>query len=256
MQCKLNLTESYWLLFSWCSVVLNDGFSVIRMFSMNRLPFVMQWMIATFVGWCAGLFAWFAVVWLGWEFIPRVLIYPRILDIPYSMLNLWRLGAYVLAMAAFGGSIGFSQWKIAFRDRQFPGRWWTLTSALAGAVLLVGVLVVSLLAVPIMPINNQSTGEIIFSLSETWLQGTLILGFAMGVVIGLPQAFLLRRYVRGPRWWLLSTIAACIVTSLVFVLVIRTFGGEFVGLLIACAAIPLAFGGITGAAMQRYLSEQ
>jgi membrane protease YdiL (CAAX protease family) len=222
---------------------------------MNRFPFVLQWIIATFVGWCAGLFAWFAVVWLGWDFIPRVLIYPRILNIPFSMLNLWRIGAYILAMAVFGGCIGYAQWRIAFRERVFPGRLWTLTTAFAGAAMLGGLLIVSALGVPIMPTNSDGEGQIIFRLSDTWLQGTLILGFVMGIVIGLPQSVLLRRYVRGAHWWVLSSIAACIVTSLVFAFVIRSFGGEFLGLLIACAAIPLAFGGVTGAAMQRYLSE-
>ncbi len=209
------------------------------------------------IGWMAGLFVWFAVMWLGWDFIPQTLIYTRILRFPFALLNLWKLGVYVLAMALFGACIGFAQWKIAFRERMFPGRLWTLSSALGGAGILLGVFAVSLLAIPVMQTtsDNPSQLTIDFSIAETWLPGTLLIGFAIGMCIGLPQAFLLRRHVRGARWWLLSSIAACIVTGLLFVFVMRFLGGAFVSQVIACAVIPLAFGGMMGAVMQRYLTE-
>ncbi|MFN8375558.1 MAG: hypothetical protein U0694_22125 [Anaerolineae bacterium] len=218
---------------------------------MSRLPFFILWTASTLVGWAAGLLLWFAVIWLGWEALPRLL------RMPYFVLNMWRLGTYLLAMAMLGGGIGFAQWRIAFRRRVFPGALWTLTSALCGAGLLLGIFASSLLSLPVLQtsLDNPNQPEILFRVEPTWLPGTLLIGAAIGLCIGLPQALLLRRYLRGARWWVLSTIAACCAAGVLFVLIIRYFSGEYLALVLGCAVLPLAFGAITGISMQRYLHE-
>jgi hypothetical protein len=215
----------------------------------SRLPFFALWTMATLIGWIVGLLGWFAVIWLGWEGVPRLV------RLPYHLLNLWRLGTYLLAMAALGGGVGLAQWRVAFHNRVFPGRLWTLTSALCGAGLLGGLFVASLLSIPVLQTTaaNPSQLSVTFSVEPTWLPGTLVIGLAVGVCVGLPQAILLRRYVRGARWWVLSTTAACCAAGVVFVITVRYLGSEFVAQVLACGALPLVFGGITGMAMQRYL---
>jgi hypothetical protein len=123
--------------------------------------------------------------------------------------------------------------------------------------LLIGLLAASLLAVPVLQtsLENPNQPAVIFNVEPRWLSGTLVIGLAIGICVGLPQSMLLRRYVRGARWWVLSTTVACCAAGVLFVLVIRFFGSEFVAQVIACGVLPLAFGIITGLTMQRYLKD-
>ncbi|NWF68157.1 MAG: hypothetical protein HXY40_03645 [Chloroflexi bacterium] len=217
---------------------------------MARVLFVARWTLGTCGGWVAGLVAWFALVWLGWEALPHLL------RLPYNALNVWRLAVYVLALAALGACVAYGQWQAAFRGRVFPGWDWVRAGAAGGALALLAFVLASLLPLPVFPPEfGLSDNPALWRVEATWLPGTLLFGLALGVCVGLPQALVIRRYLRGARWWLLAALLACSLCALAFVLVVQRWGGGFWPLLLNTLLPPLLFGALTGVAMLRYVNK-
>jgi hypothetical protein len=216
---------------------------------MGKLIFVLRWILGTGAGWMGGLILWFAVMWLGRDFIPALRL------LPFRVLSVWQTLVYVLATALLCGCIAFGQWQSAMSNK--PPKWaWVFAGTVGGALLLIAFAIVSLIAPPVFAAPQRYSTEITFTVADSWFAGVLLIGAAVGLCIGLPQTLILRRYTRGTGLWLLTSIAACILAGTLFVAVFKYVGNNWLAQVLATAVLPLAYGLVTGASMLSFVDDR
>lgn len=133
--------------------------------------FWLSWVFASSAGMAAGLALTFLIL--------------NAIDL-FLVINQDRFLAYIM-LPSIGTSIGFAQWLV-LRRRITQARWWILASVVGYSVCLVTLLVFDDLRLPS---------------EKLWPDALLLL--LTGVVVGVPQWIVLRRYDPRAGWWVLAS---------------------------------------------------
>jgi hypothetical protein len=144
---------------------------------------------------------------------------PLTLSVRQGPLTAWVMGAYFAALLFAGGAI------LGLAHLMLVGRWvrrrllWTLTSGLAGGLVLPGLLyLLGSLALPYVfrpGLISRMPGQL--NLLGGYLVASAALGLAGGLIFGLVQAPLLKK--ARPAWRLATAVSWTVAAPLVFILV-------------------------------------
>lgn len=129
----------------------------------------------------------------------------------------WLVGLFLLGEAGIGASVGLAQWLVLRREFTNAG-WWILVSAVAW---LVGWEIIV-------------DGQLLTPGAD--LISSLIVGAVMGLVLGLGQWLLLRRWTQSASMWIPANLSAWSVA----------FTGIFGGAIIAGIVV----GAVTGLVLE------
>ena len=177
-----------------------------------------------------------------------------------SLLGVWLSASVVVFGSALleGTAVGLAQWAV-LRQRlsALPWRHWWLATALGALVAwaagMIPSTVMSLQSAETVTPAPEIPDSLVYTLAA-------LMGLGLGVILALPQWWVLRRYVARAGWWLPANMAAwALGMPLIFIGVGLASGGGAVTLgavlilLTSLAAAGAVVGAVHGAVLVRLL---
>jgi hypothetical protein len=119
-----------------------------------------------------------------------------------------------LGAVLFGGVLGSLQWLVIRERVPVPRRKWIVASV--GPALLGWLFVIMPAVISAQDSNTDVSGAYLLAASQT---------LALGPLLGLSQASVLRPYTRRWAWWIAANIVSWVIVDAAFYLLSRWFDG-------------------------------
>ena len=169
----------------------------------TRLYF--KWILYNSVAFVVVLTAVAVVSWIGADMLH--------LDLAHRSKLLALLVATAGALL-FGGVLGVLQWLVISQRVPVPRRRWIVANV--GPALLGWLFVIMPAVISAQDSGASVSGAYLLAASQT---------LALGPLLGLSQASLLRSYTRRWAWWIAANIVSWVIVDAVFYLLSQWFDG-------------------------------
>jgi hypothetical protein len=164
-----------------------------------------QWILYNSVAFVVVLTAVAVVSWIGADMLH--------LDLAHRSKLLALLVATAGALL-FGGVLGVLQWLVISQRVPVPRRRWIVANV--GPALLGWLFVIMPAVISAQDSGASVSGAYLLAASQT---------LALGPLLGLSQASLLRSYTRRWAWWIAANIVSWVIVDAVFYLLSQWFDG-------------------------------
>lgn len=185
----------------------------------NRGLLWLEWMVATLIGYTIGILA----------------ILPWMVNLAYAAQPGWSTG--LMGGTILGGAVGVAQWLVLRRHAEQVG-WW-IVATIAGFMVGLGI------GMPLADTGFMPTGAALRVAYNTGMTGAIV-----GVVLGLFQWVVLRRFIPSAALWIVASALGWMV-GMGLGAAISTWSTTIGSLLVS----GLSCGVVTGIVMQ-YLMRQ
>ena len=162
-----------------------------------------QWILYNSVAFIVVLTAAAVLAWIGTDVLHL------------ELANRSKLAALLVATLGavlFGGVLGSLQWRVIRQRVPVPQKQWIVANV--GPALLGWLFVITPAVITAQDSNTDVSGAFLLAASQT---------LALGPLLGLSQANVLRPYTRRWAWWIAANIVSWLIVDAVFYLLSQWF---------------------------------
>ena len=162
-----------------------------------------QWILYNSVAFIVVLTAAAVLAWIGTDVLHL------------ELANKSKLAALLVATLGavlFGGVLGSLQWRVIRQRVPVPQKQWIVANV--GPALLGWLFVITPAVITAQDSNTDVSGAFLLAASQT---------LALGPLLGLSQANVLRPYTRRWAWWIAANIVSWLIVDAVFYLLSQWF---------------------------------